>query len=200
MEREKADRTRRTGPMMDSEVISGAGRPLPGTSFEDLLFILRRRASAQPSPQTSDIERTERGRDEDEDDLPDETTDSDEMLNAMWRQLGRNSQRTETGQPLILTTQQQGRREAKEEPMANERREEEQQEEEEEPDPEHEDVGIERREPKEVFGLQKEIDQTALERMTNPTEILMRGKQETESIYGQRRRYETKRNSPKKKG
>jgi hypothetical protein len=64
MEREVTDRKWRTGSMMDSEVISGADRPLPGTPLEDLLFILRRRVSAQPSPQASDIERTERKQEE----------------------------------------------------------------------------------------------------------------------------------------
>jgi hypothetical protein len=32
-------------------------RLLPGSPFEDLLFILRRRASAQPSREISDIEK-----------------------------------------------------------------------------------------------------------------------------------------------
>jgi hypothetical protein len=53
-------------------------------------------------------------------------------------------------------------------------------EQEEKPDTEHEDVAIEKTEPKELFGLQNEIDQTVLERMTNLAEILMRGSQETQ--------------------
>jgi hypothetical protein len=57
MEREETDRTWRTGSMMNSEVTLGTERTLPGSPLEDLLFILKRKASAEPSPEASDAER-----------------------------------------------------------------------------------------------------------------------------------------------
>jgi hypothetical protein len=57
MEREESDRIWRTELMINNEVTSGTERTLPGSPLEDLLFILRKRASAEPSPEASDAER-----------------------------------------------------------------------------------------------------------------------------------------------
>jgi hypothetical protein len=59
-------------------------RILPGSLFEHLLFILRRRASTQSSPEVSDIDQlTDTG--EEEDSRNEMTEDSSDLIDSILR-------------------------------------------------------------------------------------------------------------------
>jgi hypothetical protein len=71
--------------MMNIEAISGARQALPGTPLEDLLFILRRRASAQPSAEASDIGRFEEEEEEEDISYAKTEADTSDVINITMR-------------------------------------------------------------------------------------------------------------------
>jgi hypothetical protein len=148
-------------------------RLLPGSPFEELLFILRRKTSAQPSREVSDIERLTDPGDRDsevEDEAKAEERieeDSSEMIDRFIRETRSVEAEAET------------------EPRANE-----QEEERPEPDTEHEEIGITE---DERFGLQKEVDEKVLDRMRDLAKILTRGSETIENANVRGRRFDARR-------
>jgi hypothetical protein len=73
-----------TGAALIKEEAFRDGRLLPGTSLDDLLFILIRRACAQPSPEASDI-----GKLQSADDLPEKMIEggTSDMIDSILREL-----------------------------------------------------------------------------------------------------------------
>jgi hypothetical protein len=84
LNRELSDQLWRTSEKTFSAETIGEARPLPGSPLEGLLHVLRRRASAQSSVETSELERlvSDRERSDDEDIVV-----SEEELEAMRREV-----------------------------------------------------------------------------------------------------------------
>jgi hypothetical protein len=194
LDREASDRVWREGERQVAINELPTEQILPGSPFEHLLFILRRRASTQPSPEVSDIDQLpDTG--EEEDSRNEMTGDSSDPIDIIFRDVQRpnsmllprsESEREGEGEQKM----EHGEREPAEGPGdRTERSGDEQGQSEQEPDTEHEEIQFDVRE---MFELNSEIDPIIAGRMNRLAEILMRGSEEDLNFIARGRRHEVR--------
>jgi hypothetical protein len=156
-------------------------RILAGSPFEELLFRLQRRASAQPSREVSDWDGlTDPGHQEEEEE------NSSEMLDRLVRELIHEEREQRGNRPADGEERPGVEVDVEGEAEEDDERGGTRAEAEGEQDTEHED--IRERYQRQTFGMERPVNEEILERMNSLAQVLTRGSRESETTHG--RRYE----------